>query len=178
MAFDTELRDEQGQTVASFWTGPERSYVLPDGSRCTVPQTAAWCRDCESFVAAEEVPPLEYIDQRLAALRAGPHAFAAWARASGEPVPEHVVSGGWPRYQAWAQNHWERVRAWRALRQSPPRCLQCFTTNIDPVQRGATFAMHPETKQRLTVHVANRTTTTDRWEYSPEGLPFEAPESE
>lgn len=175
MAFDTELRDEQGQTVASFWTGPERSYVLPDGSKCALPQTAAWCRDCESFVAAEEVPRPEYIDQRLAALRAGPQAFAAWARSAGEPVPEQVLGAGWDRYRNWALEHWGKVRAWRALRQSPPRCLQCFSTNIEPVPRGARFAQHPATKQRLTVHITNRTKTTDAWDYSPEGLPFEAP---
>src|SRR5688572_4871699 len=72
MAFEIELRDEAGRTVARFWTGIERSYVLPDGRRCAVPQAGAWCHNCRAFVAAQEVPSLERVDQRLVALRAGP----------------------------------------------------------------------------------------------------------
>ena len=177
MAFDTELKDEKGRTVATFWTGTERSYVLPDGRRCTVPQAAAWCRDCKEYVAAEEVASLEYIDGRLAALRAGPKAFGAWAEAGGEGVPEYVLKQGWDRYRDWALKHWEMVRTWRMLRRSPPRCLQCFSTEIEALPRGVRETHHPVTGKRLTLHVGTRTSTTQRWEYSPEGLPFEGPDA-
>jgi hypothetical protein len=173
MAAEIELQDDAGRPVAALSMGTERSYVLPDGSRCTVPQAAAWCRDCEGYVVAEEVPPMEYVEKRLAALRAGPQAYEAWARSVGEQIPPQMLGPGWAGYQAWALKYWESVRAWRALRQSAARCLQCFSTEIEPLPRGVHVTQHPLTGQRLTLRIGTRGSTPDRWEYSPEGLPFE-----
>ena len=173
MAFETEVRDGSGRVVGSFWTGIDREYVLPGGSRCIVPQAVAWCWDCRAYRAAEPVPSPDHIDERLRALRAGREAFADWSRSRGEHWSPYFLGDGWEGFARRELKHWESVWAWRRLRRSPPHCFECFSTDVSLLPRDAAETIHPETGQHLTLCTIAHMRLLHHWTYSVEGLPLE-----
>jgi hypothetical protein len=63
-------------------------YRLPDGTKLHILQQEAWCRTCRRFVAAEDIPLLESLEEEIRRLLAGdPELLRRWEFVSnGAPV--------------------------------------------------------------------------------------------
>jgi hypothetical protein len=109
-----------------------------------MPQTAAWCRDCGDYVAAESVPSLQEIERELESSKDNDSA-----------------------------TRWRLVKEWRLLRNSPPKCLACFSSNVDLIPSGFTETTHPVTGKLLHVGSVAFVDMAYHWEYSIEGDPVE-----
>ena len=106
-------------------------YLLADGSQLIIRTRPAWCRRCGRVTHAEQIGPLEAIDQRLAELR-DPSSPSYRALAAG------AIPGVTPEGDDFVQlvvNDLRIRRRWRAGRESPPRCIFCGTTDIVALPR-------------------------------------------
>jgi hypothetical protein len=80
------------------------AYLLPDQSTLDLSFIAAWCRDCREVTHAEEMPSMAAIEKELTT-----------------SVP------------GWRHEELTVLKKWRTQRRSPPKCLDCGSTNIVPV---------------------------------------------
>jgi hypothetical protein len=140
-------------------------YRLADGTRLHVLQRPAWCRVCNSFVIAEEIPSPEALQEEIARFRsADGETLRIWAFVSnGSPVAERVAE-------------LLRYLEWRRGRQSPPRCLECGAVDPIPIPMSGEF-VHPGTGERVVVGDWGWADTAP-WcaEFSPEGERLAPPE--
>jgi hypothetical protein len=114
-------------------------YRLLDGTKLHILQQEAWCPCCRMFVAAEDIPSVESMEEEVRQLEAGdPELLRRWA----------FVSNGTPVAERIAELH--RRTDWRRQRQSPPRCLICGSVGVLPVPGAGEFS-HPETGERVIV---------------------------
>lgn len=174
MAFLIQLEDDTGAVAGKLFLGEfDRSYLLPDGRRCRMPQRVAWCRDCDKYVAAENVRSLEDIDMMLAAFKAGPAALRQHLMKIGETYSVRYASTEELVARARRDfDDWMLLRDWRRLRRSPARCLDCFSTEIDPVPEGSNETVHPISRKKLSIGGVAHIELADHYEYSVEGLPL------
>lgn len=133
-------------------------YRLADGSKLHIRQQSAWCRACQRFVVAEEVPSIEALEEEIARFHAAdPHTLKMWEFVSnGAPVEERVVE-------------LLRYVAWRKERRSPPRCLECGAVDPVTIPESGEFA-HPATGVRVVVGSSGFAATAP-WiaDFTPEG---------
>lgn len=115
-------------------------YRLPDGSLLHVRQRECWCQVCDSFLFAEDVPPLEALETELARLMI-PDEELRQALAFLEVSIEERIEDTQQRIE------------WRRTRKSPPKCLHCGSTNITilPNLQESEEFRHPKTGERVVV---------------------------
>jgi len=168
MAFYLALEDCTGQQVAELWLGHrDRSYIMADGGYCPVFQQVAWCWECRTFVAAEQLRDLSEIDADEAQARKehgwfqdtlrGPNDVQPWLIKNTEFLFAEQLAG------------YARQRAWRRSRQSPPRCLECGSTRIEPMPRDLTNIRHPLTGMTLKLKNVCHASMAIHLLYTPEG---------
>src|SRR4051795_3674685 len=88
-------------------------YELEDGPHIDVWSRPVWCHRCNDFTDGEYVGRLEEIDQHLEELR----------------DPSSELSRGL-RYRPTIIEGLEQRRRWLTGRVSPPKCLECGSTEI------------------------------------------------
>ena len=98
--------------------GTYRKYELADGVRINVYSRIGYCRACEEVAESENLPEVEKIEARIEGIRRGKE-------------DEDI------RYiertrDEWAEYH-ERVLRWRLKRTGPPKCLQCGSVELEPI---------------------------------------------
>ncbi len=110
-------------------------YALPDGSELPVIAEPVWCGRCGRLVNGERIETADVLDRRVAHARHPPSIHH-------DPVADPAVEW-YRRAAAWKSDlrlltqysrvaDLERRRAWLSARRSPPRCLQCGSTEIVP----------------------------------------------
>ncbi len=83
----------------------------------------AWCPQCNDLVAAEYLPDMASLQRSLSDVESNgldddERDFAALIEATAEQLLADRIS------------MWRNYISWRSIRQSPPRCLRCGTTDI------------------------------------------------
>jgi hypothetical protein len=122
MAWFTEFRvdDDPDPYMICFFS--TLNYRLADGSTLGIEQEAAWCEHCRSFGVVEIVPPVEELRERLQELQTPTQKHYFIYRT------EDAIKGALDEL---------RVRLkWRESRKSPPYCLACSSTKVEPVRFG------------------------------------------
>ena len=137
-------------------------YELDDGKHIDVETTPVWCRRCGDFRHGERIEPVAEIDRQLADLhnprsklyQLYAHDYLEECKDLGPmgPIPELMLR-----------------RAWRENRVSPPRCIECGSTDIVvfPINQPV-----PDPAGRGTVEVRSRgmcSTAFNEWFFTPEG---------
>lgn len=106
------INESDSAEVYLYW---DCKYILKSEVILPAEQIESWCYSCNMLVAAELIPSLAEIDARIRDL----------------DNPDNIILKCFSR----AALERERVElpirhAWRALRQSPPRCLHCGSADI------------------------------------------------
>lgn len=140
-------------------------YEWPDGTRLEIDTTPAWCHRCAAVRHGERLETVEEIDQQIADLR---DPRSALYRAYAKDSAGECKNLG----EAFARRYcepWERRRAWRTARASPPRCLVCGSTDIFVYPLG-TAVPNPAGEGSVTVRVRGMCSTDfNEWFFTPEG---------
>jgi hypothetical protein len=117
-----EIRCLPSGTRIEFPGSRGNHYELEDGSRIDVRSEPVWCRRCGGYVEGEVVEPLEQIDRELAELRD--------PKSEAYRMTQDSLAGPDGEFR----RHYIRLvvqrRRWRECRHSPPRCLQCGSTDL------------------------------------------------
>ena len=99
---------------------------MADGSTVTMDRTFVWCPACREVRWGEELVDLALLERDLAATLAR------------DPEVMEELSFSVSEYETLDKLLAGRTRelesrvAWRRIRTSPPRCLECGATNITP----------------------------------------------
>jgi hypothetical protein len=141
-------------------------------------ETVGWCCDCASYVPAERVPSLAHVNEMLESIRTGYEAYRLkLISLYGElSEPDWIIEKEFFT-RGWQVKRWESIREWRLLRRSGPRCLDCFSTQIELLPINAMETVHPISGQRLRVEIVSHLSMNDGPEYTVEGLPLDAPDA-
>jgi len=110
------------QAEARYWIRP-RIYQLADDITCTLSDERVWCYDCNTLRSAESFPSADFLNELIEILRSGE--LPTWEveylsileRSKDEWIAELLKEAV------------VRLR-WLETRQSPPRCLECGSTNF------------------------------------------------
>lgn len=108
-----EIRFLPGGEILEFYGSRGDSYEFGDGSQIGVISKPVWCRRCGEFTDGESIEDLDDIDQLLADLH----------------DPSSKVSRGL-HYRLRIIEQVEERRRWLSSRKSPPKCLECGSTEI------------------------------------------------
>lgn len=93
-------------------------YRLDGGALLRTEQTDAWCYSCSRIIAAESLPSLDELDRRIRDL----------------DNPDNLILKVFGRAELARERTELPTRlAWRAARQSGPRCLECGSTSVYPL---------------------------------------------
>jgi len=145
---------------------------MPDGSTVTIQHTFVWCAACREVRWGEELADLAALEHDLVATTAR------------EPSIMEELSFSVGRYQTLEELLASRTRAlelrvaWRRIRTSAPRCLECGSVKITPLARSQTHSgndkwtlrEHPDCGGIVTVLEQMVLALDRRWlRYSPEG---------
>lgn len=145
---------------------------MSDGSTVTIERTFVWCGACRAVGWGEQLADAAELQRELTAIEAR------------EPSIVEEFSVLVDRHTSLEQVLSNHVRelgariAWRRIRTSPARCLECGSTDILPLQRSETnsgndkwtLAEHPDCAGVITVLEELTLTLDRRWiRYSPEG---------
>jgi len=156
MASFTEFRVEGELEPTCVYFFSTLRYRLGQDIAIGIEQDAAWCEGCQAFEAAEYVPSVEELNERMRDLQkaSDKRDFLYPTRTA----VNHAIAE-------------LRVRInWRLGRTSPPRCLVCGSTRIILVDfdEKRSCVIHGKHLSEVTYGFAD----TDDWiaEYSPEGL--------
>jgi hypothetical protein len=112
-------------------------YCLPDGGRLYVIRGRAWCFSCKQVVQAEYLLSLAEIESELRVIN-------SWPR---EPTRPSAIEA-----TAHIRKQMELRKAFALRRRSPPRCLECGSSNITTQESGGEGnrgLVHPECGGRL-----------------------------
>ena len=111
------------------------AYVLPDGSELPVVVEPVWCGRCDRLVNGERIETADVLD-RMAAARRQPRSIHYDPIVGADPATDsRQLAAAWGK-DLRLLNHYapgpdlDRRRAWLSARRSPPRCLQCGSTDI------------------------------------------------
>jgi hypothetical protein len=123
-----------------------RSYVLEDGSKLTIPTTYAWCHGCTEVTAVERLPSLSKIEATISECNDSPE-------------------------DAKRCQYYKDLKAWRTLRVSPAKCLECGSDHFDPFERfpRADSIIHPGCGGSLRLRIAGTSGSRAWLHYNPEG---------
>lgn len=100
---------------------PPKAYVLPGGRSLPIQDSFGWCGACSGVTPCEALPALADVERLLAqALRED---------------NERLVT------------EMEDTRNWISGRESPPRCLDCGSTSIQPFPLGWSLYRDEESDQ-------------------------------
>src|SRR5690349_7122426 len=106
-----------------------RSYEVLDGSTVWIEQAFVWCDACREVRWGEKVPDLAELERKLASTRAR------------DPKLVDFFLSLDSKYETLDEQIARRIAelesqiAWRRRRVSPPRCLECGSTEIIPLER-------------------------------------------
>jgi hypothetical protein len=103
-----------------------RSYQLDGDERLTIRQAFAWCSTCKEIVWAEVIQDIQTLEDEL----------TEWLVFLESPHDD--IGDDYPHEQTMSQ----RI-AWRRMRVSPPKCLECGSTEVS-------FAKEIEDEERET----------------------------
>jgi ferredoxin-like protein FixX len=151
---------------------PLRSYEMADGSTVTIEHTFVWCAACRAVRCGEQLANIEELERELTAIEArAPSILEEFSVLVDRHTSlEQVLASRAAELRA-------RI-AWRRIRISPARCLECGSAGILALQHSETRSGND--KWTLAEHVGcggvvtvlqELTLTLDRrWiRYSPEG---------
>lgn len=135
-------------------------YSLPDGRTTRADCSLSWCHSCNEFRPVERIPTKDAVAKALAAkieelavLRKRPleklRRLLSWGNILRKISQE----------TAWAIKDLEKAQAaydWRALRESPPKCLECGSTNTQDIdiskwERSGSTMSHPRCTGQLSI---------------------------
>jgi hypothetical protein len=154
------------------FSDPLRSYEMADGSTVTIERTFVWCSACREVRWGEQLTDLAQLERDLAATSAR------------EPAVMEELSFSVSRHQtledllASRKKELESRIAWRRIRKSPARCLECGSTDITPLvltetddgDEKWTLREHPGCGGIVTVLSQMVLSIDRRWfRYTPEG---------
>lgn len=149
-----------------------RSYEFTEQVTLTIQRVAAWCPRCQGVAWSEMIPPLADINLRISE-------FERRDQTALDAVLPFVS-----RHSSLADlvasrlDDLRRRAAWVRGRQSPPRCLECGSTEIIPMTSGQTcsgnpkwtLSPHPNCGGTLTVLTEPILVLSRLWiRYTPEG---------
>jgi hypothetical protein len=138
--------------VLEFYGSRGDSYECEDGSCVGVISKLVWCRRCGDFTHSESIEGLDEIDQLLADLH----------------DPSSEVSRGL-RYRLRIIEQMEERRRWLLGRRSPPKCLECGSTDI-VIFRSGERAEYPGGPGWVEITVTGHCSTSfNNRCYTPEG---------
>lgn len=106
------------------FSDPLRSYEMSGGATVTVERTFVWCAACRAVQWGEKLADLADLERDLSATK------------TGEPSVIERLSAWVDRHQTLEDLLSRRVRdlesriAWRRIRSSGPRCLECGSTEV------------------------------------------------
>jgi hypothetical protein len=128
MGFCDEYRCDRCGVVQSVSTLTLRDYVLENSERIPCGAKLGWCDTCKSLVAMERIYPLQVMVKVLTDLE------------DSDPNDEMNIEAA-RLYHVTPEEHLaERIDtvrkdvAWRRNRKSPPRCLECGSIEVAPVE--------------------------------------------
>ncbi len=118
---------------AVFKDARDVAYVRPDGSELPAVFEPVWCGRCGRVTNGEQIETVDVLD-RIVAHRQNPRSIHHDPLQ--EPDPARAVTA-WGKdlrlFNAYPRPaDLERRRAWLSVRRSPPKCLQCGSTDIVP----------------------------------------------
>jgi hypothetical protein len=153
--------------IGRFWLGSlDRAYCLPSGQVCRAFDQAVWCHSCKTFAAAEQFRELPEIKSVLADLQLPLAEMGSQWNHSFPRCPGSELEAEDARIE------WSAIRRCRSLRQSPPRCFNCFATDI--VALGSSGELrHPLTQERISIRWRCHMSLGHVYLYDSEGLPFD-----
>lgn len=102
------------------------SYRLADDIECTLHASRVWCNDCNTLRSAEYFPTMDYLKAKIERLRGGQ--LPEWE-------VEYLSQRGMSKkdLDEFAADLLKEATVYLGLieaRQSPPRCLECASTNF------------------------------------------------
>lgn len=155
-AFSKYKIDEDWETeVYLYWNC---KYVLEDRNFLETLQKESWCRCCGTIVAGEFIPSMQEIENEI-------------RRVTDPNDKIHKVFGRGTIDRILAD---ARIRLqWRPTRNSPPRCLDCQSTDIINIPAENFVDPVSGTKFRLLSCGHASMATETRRRLTPEGLLFE-----
>jgi hypothetical protein len=143
-------------------------YQLPDGSKLDVHRKPVWCRHCQAFSEGEWLQSVPELEQAIAA-------YSDINSAERQRVLQSsfIQDKAGSLAKRLAQS---TVRLqWRKGRATPPKCLECGTTEIVDLGNGQEIAS-PCSPGTLTIQLVGMCSTEFRnYFYTPEGnrIPME-----
>ncbi len=148
--------------VHRFYGTRGNYYQLPDGSKLDVHGSLVWCRQCQAFLEAEWLQSVPEIEQAVVA-------YSDVNSAESQRVLQ--VSGVGDKAGFLAEQLAERTTRlqWRRSRTSPPKCLECGTTDVADLGDGQEIAS-PCSPGTLIIELVGMCSTAFRnYFYTPEG---------
>ena len=112
-----------GETQEYFGSRGD-SYELEDGTHIDVRSQPVWCRRCGEFTDGESIERLDEIDQQIADLQ---DPRSELYRLTRDTLP---TADGRPRLRPHFTKLLRQRRRWLMDRESPPKCLECGSTDI------------------------------------------------
>jgi hypothetical protein len=166
MASIARYEEENGQHVGSVVTGIQR-YRYDDGTFGPVTTQSAWCKRCQRFAAAENL-----IDPAILETHAREHFDH---RGANPLVPDEIISLA--RQDEMNRSLRDRFLSyaarWRdalSRRKSPPRCLECGSTDFTPLSHDDESLFDPRNpKKRLRCNFLLVDSTRELIAYDTEG---------
>ena len=154
------------------FSDPLRSYEMPDGTTISMRKTFVWCRVCREVRWGEELAELAEYERELVATTARDSIVLEELSfsVSRDKTLEQLLTARTQDLQAQI--------AWRRRRSSPPRCLECGSSEIATFVYSETEAEddmwtlkeHPGCGGSIRVLRKMVITLDRRWfRYTPEG---------
>ena len=121
--FGHEYTCDRCSQTATYVSAGIGYYRLSDGTDIPRSSQPAWCNRCDALRGAERLPELEHLQHVLADLES--NGLSEHDLKNAEAFQQSPES-----YVAERLGKWRASVRWRSERQSPPRCLDCASTNL------------------------------------------------
>jgi hypothetical protein len=137
-------------------------YILAPGELLVMQPSPAWCGECKQFTEAEWFDTVEAYDQMI-------KRAAYYADRPGLIQPEdHSLL-----YLVGRLPDLRRRRTWRAARQSPPKCIQCGSSDVVILDRNGDHSVVPclgRVDMRVGALISSEGPCCHFWYFTPEGV--------
>jgi hypothetical protein len=164
-----QIRFSDGSPDIEWFGSRGFYYEFPDGMTIGLRPTIAWCCDCQIFVDAEWIPSLDDIANELDELN-DPTSFRASSYLSNKPpFDKSPYLERRAKLYAEAKDEAKRRIDWRRVRQSPPRCLYCGSTDLRFPDDDQTVEI-PGRGSAVVEWSGMCSTEFCNWFFTPEGL--------
>ena len=179
MGWGVEITNAEEGTREEMLLLSNGNYVLPSGATLSLSEQPAWCQRCRKFVRAEYLSSLEEIDAEVTKYQEkvadSRKLLAGLPKSTKSKDRQHVLH----ELSIWedAIVNLANRRQWRISRQSPPKCLECRSTELDLPPSGVDEYPHPGGKGRVRVEIISHVSLflDEKEYYSPEGVRIEGP---